>query len=683
MMTQAGCTFLAALYTVLALFLPGRVYLKPVARDGAVCSSGAYTLVYDTSRGTFSAEKDGVTLFADAFCEYDRDGKIVSSRDYTSFSAETRSDDGGQILTIRMEGEGLWALTQTFALRDDAAWFTTRVTLSGGDAATNMISPLVVTDRKLQNFLYKWTRVLEVPFDNDGWAEFHAKAIDRDTVSYEVGALFTPDDGSGLILGSLEHDLWKSSVETTGKLTKLDTLRVRCGAVDPRQGTEPHGTVRGERVDSALIFIGVYDNWKDGMIEFARANTAITPKRQAVTEAVPFGWNSWGSVQSDLSYDIAVGTSDYIRDRLQPVWQADGAPVWVNLDSWWDRLSDDELRAFVEHCHANGQKAGIYSAPFVMWWDDYGMSISKVPGTDGTVTYQDIRLKKHDGSYYGNEVDGCLPLDVTHPATKKHVEHQINRFKTAGFDYIKLDFLVHASFEGDFYDDRIQTGIEAYNYAMTYLTELIGDDMFINLAMSPTFPYCYANGRRLACDAYYGIGDTEYTLNAVTYGFWERELYDFTDPDHIVVWGREGRATENEARSRATSGVIAGTSFLAGDNFVSPAGNASEAFARYEKLLANPDVIAVAKTGRMFTPVITNVLNRTANIYRLELEDRTYIAVFNFSAVPAVFTVRTGLKACTARELWSGKSKNAGSVMSVLLAGRDAALFEITERTIS
>lgn len=664
-------------YTICGALVPP----APLDETGAVCRCGGYTLVYDTAHGTFSVAKNGSTLFQDAFCAYDRDGASVSSRDYTSFSAETRESGNEVTLSMRMQGEGLWDLTQTFTFSSDRDWFTTRVTLqSPQGVATNAVSPLIVTDGKLQPLRHLWTNVLEVPFDNDGWAAFSVKGLGKDTVSYEAGALFTPEDGGGLILGSLEHDHWKSAVLTKGTASGLQELRLTCGVVDPRQGAQPHGTRSGEIVSSALMLIGVFDNWQEGLNTFARANTAITPKRAAVTDSVPFGWNSWGSVQTALNYDTAVGTSDYIKETLQPVWGADGTPVYVNLDSYWDNLSAEELRQFVDHCHQNGQKVGLYTAPFVSWWDDYGMSVNYVPGTDQTVTYQDIRLKKADGSFYGNEVDGCIPLDVTHPATKLHVQNTVDRIKAAGVDYIKLDFLVHASFEGDFYDDRIQTGIEAYNYAMTYLTEMVGDDIFLNLAMSPIFPYQYANGRRLACDAFYHIGDTEYTLNAVTYGFWEKELYDYTDPDHIVIWGKDGDATEAEARSRITSGVIAGTSFLTGDNFVSPAGDAAKAFARYESLLTNEQILAVAKRGQIFLPVITNSRNRTANIYRLETADKTYLAVFNFDAIPRVFTVDTGLGNYRATELWRGRESVGRGLLTAALGAKDAALYEVTKR---
>ena len=38
--------------------------------------------------------------------------------------------------------------------------------------------------------------------------------------------------------------------------------------------------------------------------------------------------------------------------------------------------------------------------------------------------------------------------------------------------------------------------------------------------------------------------DTKYTLNALTYGFWEQELYAYPDPDHLVIWGKDGKASE-------------------------------------------------------------------------------------------------------------------------------------------
>lgn len=45
--------------------------------------------------------------------------------------------------------------------------------------------------------------------------------------------------------------------------------------------------------------------------------------------------------------------------------------------------------------------------------------------------------------------------------------------------------------------------------------------------------------------------DTEYTLNALSYGWWQDKVYQFNDPDHIVL--RD--ATDGENRARVTSGL--------------------------------------------------------------------------------------------------------------------------------
>ena len=509
---------------------------------------------------------------------------------------------------------------------------------------------------------------------------FKTKNLCQSGLSHEVGAFFTPDAKDGLIIGSLTHDTWKSAVEYKNKLAKVEELYVYSGAnTTLTRDQSPHGTVKGESVSSAVFFVGYYDNWKDGMNEYARINTTFTPKRPSVTDSNPIGWNSWGSIQSDLNFSNAVTTSDYIKENFQQTWKDEDNVIYINLDSYWDNLTDDELKAFVKHCEENGQAAGIYSSPFVVWWDEYGMENNYIPGTD--ISYNDIRLKKADGTYYGNDIDGCYPLDVTHPATFIHFKTQLERLMNCGFKYIKLDFLVHGSLEGDYYDDQIQTGIQAYNYAMKKVCQVIGDDIFINLSMSPIFPYNYANGRRLCCDTYSGISETEYMLNSLTYGFWQSELYDFIDPDHIVLWGKNGDASENEANSRMISGIITGGSFLAGDNFVSPAKNSEKAFARYNKLLGNERLIEVLKLGKPFEAKLSPNCEYAAEIFTLEDGGKTYIAVLNYSILPKVVNIELPYKNSSVENLLTGKTqtKTRGK-MTVTLEGRDSVIFEVTKK---
>lgn len=665
-----------------SLTLPAKVSLEEISQEDTMYTNGHVSFAYE--KGAFSLAMNGVTMFTDAVTEYKQEKTVISSLSYDEYviENETVSDargDGTKI-TVTLKKESFPELKQIFTFYNNTDYFLLDTEISSQQGvATNYIAPMIVRNSKIQNGNPKWTNFLEVPFDNDGWVTFETKNICQDGLSHEVGAFFTPDAEDGLIIGSLTHDTWKSAVEYKTKLARINELYVYSGAnTELTRDQSPHGTVSGECVSSATFFVGFYDNWITGMNEYAQINTTFTPKRNAVISSNPIGWNSWGSIQDKISYSNAIATSDYIKENFQNTWQDEGDVVYVNIDSFWDNLTDEELKDFVKHCEENGQVAGIYSSPFVMWWDEEGMKNNCVPGTD--IRYNDIRLKKADGTYYGNDIDGCFPLDVTHPATLIHFKTQLERLMNCGFKYIKLDFLVHGSLEGDFYRDDIQTGIQAYNYAMNEVCNIVGDDVFINLSMAPIFPYNYANGRRLCCDTYSGINETKYMLNSLTYGFWQSELYDWIDPDHIIVWGKEGKASASEARSRMVSGVITGGSFLAGDNFVTPAKDEQKAFARYEELLTNEKLIEVLKIGKPFEAQLSAKCESSADVFTLENDGKTYVAVLNYSALPAIKKVALPAENCTVLNLFTGKTEQiTGNEMSVTLRAKDSVIFEISK----
>lgn len=173
--------------------------------------------------------------------------------------------------------------------------------------------------------------------------------------------------------------------------------------------------------------------------------------------------------------------------------------------------------------------------------------------------YKDIYL-------YANgqpqELDGAYAIDPTHPAVEAMMKKYSDLFHRTGFEYVKMDFMSHGSMEADkWYNTNIKTGIQGYNYGMTLLDKYFGD-MYLNLSISPLFPAHYAQSRRIACDAWNKIKDTEYTLNALSYGWWLDFVYQYNDSDHIVLRDAE----EGENRARVTSGVITGI-FIAGDDF--------------------------------------------------------------------------------------------------------------------
>lgn len=639
-------------------------------------------LILDKRNGVFSLTYGENTILANAHSEAKVNGEIICSDEFKShtvtkenekilFTHENHPDFGGKMI-------------QSFRFTD--GYVLTDVTITHSESiTTNYICPMVIYPNSLhiENGLF-----LQMPYDNDAWVEpkwIAEEELAHTTNGYEVGAYINQKTGAGLVLGAVEHDNWKNGIEINGEDGKCMGLAVYSGIADGgTRDKDVHGSLSGKSVRSALTFLGHFDDWKDGMLAFADANVAVAPAKPSI-DTVPFGFNSWGSLQSAVNYSTMIAISEYVHEYLQPVWGSEGETVYINIDSFWDYLSendysvnltlDEALRAFALYCKENNQQAGIYFTPFAVWLDsETALQNTRMEGS--SYSFYDAALRSQDGRLYGM-LDSGWALDATHPATLARIEDQINYFIDLGFTYLKLDFLTHGALEGAHYNQDITTGTQAYNLAMAKIHELCNGKMFVNLSISPIFPYQYADGRRISCDAFASIENTQHVLSYLTAGFWQKTLYAYPDPDHLVVWG----SSDGEARARVTGGVIAGTSFLVGDN-LSDIKEGSEKHNFILSMFANPRVISVAKLGAAFKPVLNEESTRCADIYYHVTEDSLYIALFNFDWYQKEFTLDLSafadVRSPNALELWRGEIFDLqDGKLTYTLSGEDAAIIAI------
>ena len=387
--------------------------------------------------------------------------------------------------------------------------------------------------------------------------------------------------------------------------SSLEGLEVISGVTSKlTRDTLPHGTVYGTQIDSPKIFLGFFEDYRDGLEEYGRANGIIAPPL-AWERGVPIGWNSWAAVATEINYDIYTKTSDFVKEKLQSAgYSADGR-VYINFDAFWDRLSEEELIAAAKHVEENGQIPGIYTTPFTYW----GPADTKdvVPGTDGKYHWQDILLKDEQGNILP-PIDGGLSIDPTHPGNKLRLEWELGNFKRWGFRYVKMDFMAHGAVEGAHYDKDITTGIAAYNFGMQQIDtilekELQAQDFFISLSIAPIFPGQYAHGRRISCDVFGTINWTEYMLNSLSYGWWLNEnVYRFNDPDHVVLYNSYNHREESmfhEGLSRFFSAVISGTMLLNSDDY-----RQETAKERAEAILTRPEILEIVRAGISLVRVV-------------------------------------------------------------------------------
>jgi len=632
-----------------------------------VMSNGNVVLKYNLSAGTADFYWSGSKKLSSFYSGIGFSSGYVKGINYGSWNYALL---GSNQAIITAAGNGLPTMKQYFTL-DQTNSFLVRVDAVGSNVKANWMGPVVVdaaggVDLGVAND----NRALCVPFDNDGFVRYNAMPINGSGAGYEVGAFYDNTTRNGLVVGSVTHDVWKSGICFYGASNKMNQMNVFGGATAPSD-VMPHGYVFGNTISSPTMFVGFGDDWRMTMLDYAAENTNFAP-RLSWTNGVPFGWNSWGVIQQNISYADAVAVSDFFNSNLETNNFINHGTVYINLDSFWNNLDDFQLQSFVNHCHAHGQKAGIYFGPFVWFGSVANSTNTQVPGTTN-YHYSDILLR--DGNGNVQTVDGGLAVDPTHPGTRQQIDYYVNLFTNYGFDYIKLDFLSHGALEGVHYDTNVTTGIQAYNQGMEYVLNAINGRMFVSESIAPLFPYQYAHSRRIACDAQTSrIADTEYTMNSVSYGWWLDQLYQFNDPD-IMVFGNG--ADTNEAQSRLISGAITGV-FLNGDDLtVSNGQNAAKAF------LGNPAIDAVARIAHTFTPVEGNTGNNAVNIFIRQDGATWCIAVFNYASNAVNETVdlnRAGLPpgAYAVTNLWDGTALTVTGSWSVMLNAKQSKLFRLS-----
>jgi hypothetical protein len=668
-----------------ALFLQTPVGLHVDARQ-VVVDNGRVRLTVDRRSGLYEVRFGPEATISGVASEARlEDGRTRSTGDYSHHdvaAADIKNvRDGfgrGVEITVRHTTANGPELRQVFWVYQGRSEAFVRLEVSDGKPiASNYLAP-IVTESPVRLEHGSPLQTLFVPYDNDmyfrfrsdGWGEGQG---DGDG-SYEVGAIY--DDGSrhGLVVGSIDHEFWKSAV----RFKRGGGVRAFAGVTSKyTHDQEPHGMMRGREVRSPRMVMGWYGDWRLGLERYGDLNAVVKPPLPW-KGAVPFGWNSWSGHKAKVSaHDVDVAT-DFVKDEL-PGFRS-GGTAYLNFDSFWDNLTRDQRVAFVRKAHAAGLKAGIYWTPFTCWGDIERRAI-------GAYTFRDMALKDGKGTPLP-QLDGGWPLDPTHPGTLDRIDRELKDFVDQGFDYVKLDFMSHGALEARHFDPRVASGTQAYAVGMQRIVDdlspkKIGRPFFISLSIAPMFPHGYAHSRRISCDAFANIGASEYLLNSTSYGWWPGgRLYRFNDPDSACVYQPldEPPVTEAEARTRFTASAISGGMMIQGDDLTKPA-----ARDRVKRLFENREILDLARRTPGFHPIDGDTATKAADAFVWVDGKTAYVAAFNYDKTRmktrAVHLARLGLSdgRWQAHDMWSGVDRSIEDQLDLRLAPMDCALVRLSK----
>ena len=698
-------------------------------------TNGDWTLEIPESTKKVQLTYNGIKLFNDVYAtaKYnflgEEDEHIISSIEPSAMpeiKEESVSDCFGEGKTyiLNYTADGV-TLSHRLSFYPALPYMIAQVEVSSNDGKilqSNSLTALAVASPSTP-LKGASNRMVWVPFDNDGHLKYEINQLKNndEMPSHEVGYVFDGESRRGVIAGSVDHDTWKSAVTIAGtngyKIEKFECLSGYTSFFS--RDVLPHGKVKGSSVSSARFFVGLYEDWREGLNDFGDANTKVVPKAEW-TGGNPMGWSSWGVQQNYINYDGVEESARFIKDNLYDLgFHNNNGQTVISLDAFaGDNIPAGKLwtlgtKVFSDGTYKDGrdtkegtnQVLGDYCGPYVVWEWCLG---SKLPGTglDGTpdYTYDDVALKVN-GKPYKVSSNGGMASDPTHPGFRPHIQWFLKKFATNGVKYIKVDFLNNGIIEGDsWYNPEITTGVQAYNYGMKVLYEEAAKyGMYIVESISPIFPYQYAHGRRTCCDRFSEIGESEYVMNAMTYGWWTDRLYTVNDPDQLVMCkgGHGAKETLGENRARATSGMATGA-FIFGDNFSDKVvytddnghtkgdivGYPEESRTRAISIMGNLDINDYVRNNTgSFMPVDGHKPSSSQSaesMFVRRVNNEVYLAVFNwgktFASNGSVDFARLGIaddeNPVEIKELWSGEILTPGSrVLDYSVPAKDVKVY--------
>ncbi|NII83060.1 alpha-galactosidase [Pedobacter sp. SG908] len=667
-----------------ALLILGMLFFSGRSASAIMISYGKTGKIdYNIKTGTFNVSDGAKKLFLNVFSQAEYQKTLLSSKtydkiNYTQTSIKNRFGNGIRH-TFWLRKSGLPTMQQIFYTYADKNYFIIEISLQGVDLSINHIVPL--SGNLIDQGNLDAPTSLFVPFDNDTFISYNTVPLTANVQnsSAEVTSLYHDQSRKGFVIGSIDHTRWKTGVITTMDGDKKISVQAICGYTEEgiTRDKIPHGYLSGVSVSSAKVFFGAFDDWRLGMETYAKLNRVSEPPIVFKWDkATPVGWNSWGAMQEKITLEKVNQVADFFTDSLKSFRSGDVA--YIDLDSYWDNLLKggltgdySKLKAFADHAKSKGLKPGIYWAPFVDWGFAGGGN-RKAEGTD--YTFGEMWTKVGSGYH---DIDGARALDPTHPGTQQRIAAVINKFKECGFEMIKIDFLGHAAIESDhFYNPKITTGMQAYKTGMEFLLKQLDGKMLVYAAISPSMASGrYVHVRRIACDAFKSIKDTEYTLNSVSNGWWQTYLYDYIDADHVVFSDQ----SDGENTARFLSAIVTGTC-ITGDDF----SRQGKWIGTARRLLNNTEILKILEDGKAFVPVEGNRGKSASQLFVKELNGVKYLAVFNYSEGANDFNIdfsRIGLKldqVYGTENLISRKKESLKNNQIIKLAAKDATIFKIT-----
>ena len=337
------------------------------------------------------------------------------------------------------------------------------------------------------------------------------------------------------------------------------------------QQMENHPLAQGETVEGDWLYIGLCDDVRRGLIDYAKLAGRYMNTRAGIFDT-PYGYCTWYYYGNGLCPETVYENLQTLRenkDRLDV--------KYFNLDNGWlkewgDWTENEKfacgMKKIADDIYAEGYLPGIWLAPF--------------GGEIGTKIYEehpDWFVRRWDGQgpiekQYG-PTRRLLALDMSHPEVKRFITETFRRITHEwGYRHVKIDIITNTLAPGRHYDPSYNS-LMNYREGLRLMREAMTEDSVLLACTAPMGPSIgYADGMRTSGDIFHDWNCLKHLFNQNLKRYYYNKTWFCTDPDCLIVRNGENEdeacirpciRTEEENRTFAAAVMATGGAMIMSD----------------------------------------------------------------------------------------------------------------------
>jgi len=337
------------------------------------------------------------------------------------------------------------------------------------------------------------------------------------------------------------------------------------------QQTENHPLAHGETVEGDWMYIGMCDDVRRGLIDYAQLAGRCMNTRAGIFDT-PYGYCTWYYYGNGLKPETVYENLQTLKENEDRL-----GVKYFNLDNGWLKEWGDwtengkfacGMKKIADDIYAAGYLPGIWLAPF--------------GGEIGTRIYEehpDWFVRRWDGEgpivkQYG-ATRQLLSLDMSHPEVKQFIRETFHRITHEwGYRHVKIDIITNTLAPGRHYDPSY-TSLMNYREGLRLMREAMTEDSVLLACTAPMGPSIgYADGMRTSGDIFHDWECLKHLFNQNFKRYYYNKTWFCTDPDCLLVRNAENEdeecirpciRTDGENRTFATAVMAVGGAMIMSD----------------------------------------------------------------------------------------------------------------------